>query len=212
MTADDLRHRVARRVGYFAAGLFVLCVVAFLSVGIRTALRARRLREDICKLQLGASTFDEVSRIFPRYTGYVGSHDAIPPSCSSEGCYYLLYVENPILRVIPIFPRTAFFATVRISGNALEDRSVGIEQGRGQHYREAFVHQGANSHFKEDTRIIDEMPRKGASVSFENSARFVQLAREMQLACLVLPGIWSELDDMLPYLKGKRRIRGADGR
>jgi hypothetical protein len=114
--------------------------------------------------------------------------------------------------VIPIFPRTAFLATVRISDNALKDRSVGIAQARGQHYREAFVHQGANSHFKEDTRIIEEskMPRKGASVSFENSGRFVQLAREMRLACLVLPGIWSEPDDMLPYLKGKKSTRSLD--
>ena len=212
MTSDDLRQRVVRRISYFAAGLFLLGVVAFLGVGIRTALRARRLRDDICRLQLGASTFDEVRRIFPRYEGYVGSHDVVPPSCSSEGCYHVLVVENPIMRVIPIFPRTGFFATVLISNNVLTYRSLGIAQARGQRYREAFVHQASNAHFKEDTRIITEskMPRKGASVPFENTPRFVELANEFRLACLVFPVIWSEPEDMLPYLKGKEPTRNSD--
>jgi hypothetical protein len=41
----------------------------------------------------------------------------VPSSCSPDGCSHVLYVENPISKLIPIFPRTGFFATVRISGN-----------------------------------------------------------------------------------------------
>jgi hypothetical protein len=211
MTEDSVPRRVLRRIGYFSAGLSLFGVVTFLSVGIATVVRARRLRNDICRLHLGESTFDEVSRIFPRYEGYVRTHDALPQSCSLEGCSYVLYAENPILKVIPIFPRTGFYASVRISENVLKARSLGIAQARGQRYREAFVQQATDSHFKEDTHIIteSEMPRKGVAVPFENSALFVQLTNELRLSCLVVPGIWSEPDDMLPYLRDKKTSRDA---
>jgi hypothetical protein len=211
MTKDSLRRRVLRRIAYSSAGLFLFGAVAFLSVGITTVIRARRLRNDICRLRLGESTFDEISRIFPRYEGYVRTHDALPESCSSEGCSYVLYVENPVLKVIPILPRTGFFASLRLSENVLKARSLGIVQAREQRYREAFVQQAADSHFKEDTHIITEskMPRKGAAVPFENSALFVRLANELRLRCLILPGIWSEPDDMLPYLRGRKTSRDA---
>src|SRR5467141_2120234 len=106
MTNANPRRRVLDRLGYLSACLFLFSAIAFLIVGIRGARRARRLRDDICKLELGKTTFAEVSRIFPQYEGYVRTHDDIPLSCSPEGCFYVLFVENPISRVIPIFPRT----------------------------------------------------------------------------------------------------------
>ncbi len=161
---------------------------------------------DICKLELGKSTLADVSRIFPKYGGYVGSHDDTGPSCSPDGCFYVLYVENPISKLIPIFPRTALFATVRIFDNTLRERSLSIAETKGQHYSEAFVKQSADSHFKEDTRIITEsmVPRKGVAVRTDNSARFIELANGLRLACLVFPGACAAPDDMLPYLKSRQ--------
>jgi len=207
MTNDNSRRLVLRRVGYFAAYLFLISVIVCLIVGIEDARRAERLRNDICKLELGKSTFADVSRIFPRYSGYVPTIENVPPACSPKYCYYLLYVENPISRVISIFPRAGLFATVRISQNTLRARAVGMAVAKGPRYREAFVQQSADSHFKEDTRIIEEskMPRKGAAVAFENTVRFVELASEMRLRCLVFPGVCSEADDMLPFLRGRKR-------
>jgi len=200
------------RVGYFAEYLFLVSVIVCLIVGIEVARRAERLRDDICKLELGKSTFADVSRIFPKYEGYVGSHDDTPPSCSPDGCYYVLYVESPISKLIPIFPRAGLFATIRISQNTLRARAVGMEVAIGQHSREAFVQQSTDSHFKDDTRIIEEskMPRKGAAVAFENTPRFVELANEMRLRCLVFSGVCSEADDMLPFLRGRKALRGRD--
>jgi hypothetical protein len=170
MTDDSFRRRIWPRVGYLSVGLFLVGLVAFLCVGISTVIRARRLRNEICRLQLGESTFDEVSRIFPRYEGYVRTHDALPKSCSSEGCSYVLYVENPVLKIIPILPRTGFYASLRLSESVLKARSLGIVEAREQHYREAFVQQAADTRFKEDLHIITEskVPRKGVAVPFEN--------------------------------------------
>src|SRR5882724_9596271 len=170
MTNENPR-RWPRRIGYFSACLFLFGVIVFLILGLRVARRARRLRDDICKLELGKTTFAEVSRIFPQYEGYVRTHDDIPSSCSPEGCFYVLFVESPIPRVIPIFPRTGLLATVQISANTIRARSLGIAGAKGQRYREAFVQQSTDSHFKEDTHIITEskMPRKGAAIPFENS-------------------------------------------
>ena len=199
------RNRIFRNIGYVLGSLLALSVIAFVSVGIREARRAKRLRDDICKLELGTSTFADVSRIFPQYAGYVRSHDDVSSSCTPAGCFYVLYVENPIPKLIPVFPRTGLFATVRISENRLRARSLSIAEAKGQRSREAFVQQSADSHFKEDTRIITEskMPRKGAAVAFENSARFVELANELKLDCLVVPGLCPEPDDMLPFLRKK---------
>src|ERR1700676_1511226 len=207
MTNHSPQKRLLRRIGYFSASIILFAVIVFLIVGIKEARRARLLRNEICKLELGKSTFAEVSRIFPKYSGYVGTHDNIPASCSAEGCYYVLYVENQISKEIPIFPPTGFFATLVISDNALRARAFGIVGAKGQRYREAFVQQSADSHFKEDTRIIIEskMPRKGAAVPFENSERFVELANQLKLGCLVLPGVFSEQDNMLPFLRNKAR-------
>ena len=96
-----------------------------------------------------------------------------------------------------------------ITENALKGRSLGIVGTKGQRYREAFVQQSADSHFKEDTRIIMEsiMPRKGAAVPFENPERFVELANELKLGCLVFPGVCSEQDDMLPFLGARPRFK-----
>jgi len=209
MTNANPRRRVLDRLGYLSACLFLFSAIAFLIVGIRGARRAGRLRDDICKLELGKSTFAEVSRIFPQYEGYVRTIEDVPSSCSPDGCSHVLYVENPISKLIPIFPRTGFFATVRISGNTLRARSLGIVEAKGQRYREAFVQQSADSHFQEDIRIITEskVPRKGAAVPFENSARFVGLANELRLGCLVFPGVCSEPDDMLPFLRDKKATR-----
>jgi hypothetical protein len=211
MTNENPR-RWPRRAGYFSACLFLFGVIVFLILGLRVARRAGRLRDDICKLELGKTTFAEVSRIFPQYDGYVRTHDDIPSSCSPEGCFYVLLVENPISRVIPIFPRTGLFATVQISANTIRARSIAIAVARGQRYREAFVQQSTDSHFKEDPRIITEskMPRKGAAIPFENSPRFVRLANELRLGCLVFPGVCSEPDDMLPFLSGRKSLSGAD--
>ncbi len=205
MANDAPGTRTLRRMGYSSVSLLVFGVIAFFSVGIRDARRAKRLRDDICKLELGKSTFADVSSIFPQYAGYVRTHDDVPSSCTPAVCFYVLYVENPISKLIPVFPRTGLFATVRISENTLRARSLSIAEAKGQRSREAFVQQSADSHFKEDTRIITEskMPRKGAAVSFENSARFVELANELRLGCLVVPGLCPEPDDMLPLLRKK---------
>jgi hypothetical protein len=191
------------RVGYFAASLFLLSAIVFLIVGMKDARRAGHLREDICKLELGKSTFADVSRIFPKYGGYVGSHDDTGPSCSPNGCFYVLYVENPISKLIPIFPRTALVATVRVFDNTLRERSLSIAETNGQNYSEAFVKQSADSHFKEETRIITEsmVPRKGVAVRTDNSQYFIELANGLRLACLVFPSVCAGPDDMLPYLK-----------
>jgi hypothetical protein len=206
MTNENPIRRTLYRIGYFAASLFLLSVIVFLIVGIKDARRAAHLRNDVCELEPGKSTFAEVSRIFPKYGGYVGSHDDTPPSCSPDGCFYVLYVENPISKLIPIFPRTALFATVRIFDNTLRERSLSIAETKGQHYREAFVKQSADSHFKEDTRIITEsmVPRKGVAVRADNSAHFIELANGLRLACLVFPGACAAPDDMLPYLKSRQ--------
>jgi hypothetical protein len=206
MTSDNPLRRVLHRIGYFAASLFLLSVIVFLTVGIEDARRAGHLRSDICKLELGKSTFADVSRIFPKYGGYVGSHDDTPPSCSPDGCFYVLYVENPISKLIPIFPRTAVFATVRILDNTLRERSLSIAQTKGQHYSEAFVKQSADSHFKEDARIITEsmVPRKGVAVGMDKSAHFIELANGLKLTCLVFPGACVAPEDMLPYLKNRQ--------
>jgi len=145
----------------------------------------------------------------PQYEGYVRTIEDVPSSCSPDDCNHVLYVENPISKLIPIFPRTGFFATVRISGNTLRARSLGIVEAKGQRYREAFVQQSAVPHFQEDIRIITEskVPRKGAAVPFENSARFVGLANELRLGCLVFPGVCSEPDDMLTFLRDKKATR-----
>jgi hypothetical protein len=211
MTNDNPRRRVLRRAGYFSACLFLVGMIVCLIVGFEEARRAERLRKDVCQLELGKSTFSDVSRIFPRYTGYAPTFDNVPSSCSPEYCYYILYVENSISRVIPIFPRAGLFATVRISQNTLTARAVGIDVANGQSSNEAFVQQSTDSHFKEDTRIISESkgPRKGAAVPFENPARFVELANELRLRCLVLPGVCSEADDMLPFLRGRKALRGT---
>jgi hypothetical protein len=207
MTNHSPQKWLLRRIGYFSASLILFTVIVFLIVGIKEARRARLLRNDICKLELGKSNFAEVSRIIPKYSEYVGTHDNISASCSAEVCYYVLYIENPISSVFPIFPRTGFFATLVISDNTLRGRSLGIAGAKGQRYREASAQQSADSHFKEDTRIIIEskMPRKSAAIPFENSERFVELANELRLRCLVFPGVCSEQDEMLPFLRNKAR-------
>src|SRR5260370_26112401 len=93
MMDQNRRRRILHSLGCLSACLLLIGVIAFLIVGIRDAQRADRLRSEICKLELGKSTFAEVSRIFPQYKGYVRSHDDVPPSCSPEGCFYVLYVE-----------------------------------------------------------------------------------------------------------------------
>ena len=62
-------------MGYFSASLFLFAVIVFLIVGIKEARRAKLLRNEICKLELSKSTFADVSRIFPKYEGYVPTHD-----------------------------------------------------------------------------------------------------------------------------------------
>src|SRR5947207_15811459 len=113
MTNDNPRKLVLRRIGYFAAYLFLVSVLVCLILGIEAARRAERLGNEICNLELEKSTFADVSRIFPRYAGYAPHLENIPSSCSPEDCYYILYVENPISRVISIFPRAGLLATVR---------------------------------------------------------------------------------------------------
>ncbi len=54
------------------------------------------------------------------------------------------------------------------------------------------------------------MPRRGAATPFENLARFVELANELRLRCLVLPGVCSDADDMLPFLRGRKALHGSD--
>ena len=114
-----------------------------------------------------------------------------------------------------VLRRVCYFAAYLFLVGVIVCLIVGIEGARraiGQRSREAFVQQSADSHFKEDTRIIEEskMPRKGAAVAFENTSRFVELANEMRLRCLVFPGVCSEADDMLPFLTGRKALRGRD--
>ncbi len=154
MTNRGSRSRVRHAIIYSSAFLLLVVVIAFLIAGINDVRRARHLRDDICKLELGKSTFADVSAIFPKYQGFVLSHDDISSACSPEGCDYLLIVENPISRLISILPRTALCAKVQISENTLRTRSIHIFESNGQLYREAFVQQSLNSHFSEDVHVI----------------------------------------------------------
>lgn len=207
---DNIHRPGFRRTAYLLLGLFMVSVIAFLGLGLRTIRRAQRLRKDICNLELGKSTFDDVSRIFPQYEGYIINHDNTPASCSPEGCSYVMFVENPIPRGIHIWPRIAFFAKVRISNNVLRERYLCIAQLKRTRSIEIFVQQSLDSKFKEDTRIVSEsmMPRNGVQVSPDDPAQFVRLANHLNQACLVFLGWCSQPKDMLPYLAGKR---GTDG-
>jgi hypothetical protein len=206
MTNDNPLRRVLHRIGYFAASLFLLSVIVFLIVGIKDARRTGHLRNDICKLELGKPTFADVSRIFPKIGGICWSHDDTGPSCSPDGCFYVLYVENPISKLIPIFPQTGLFATVRIFDNTFTERSLSIAETKGRHCSEAFVKQSADSHFKEVTRIITEsmVPRKGAGFARTIPHNLLSWQMGLRLACLVFPGACAVPDDMLPYLKSRQ--------
>ncbi len=199
---DNPNGSVFRRATYLLVGVLLASVITFLGVGARCVRRAQRLRNEICNLELGKSKFADVSRIFPQYEGYVSSHAGLSPSCSPEGCTYIMSVENPLPKAIHVWPRTAFFAKVRISDNILKERYLCIAQLSGKRSIEIFVQQSADSKFNEDTRIVSQskMPRIGVQVSPNDSVQFVQLANRLNQGCLVFLGWCSQPKDMLPYL------------
>ncbi len=207
---DDIHRPGFRRTARLLLALFIVGLAVFLGVGLRTIRRAQRLRNDICNLELGKSTFADVGRLFPQYEGYISSHDNTPPSCSPEGCSYVMFVENPIPKAVHIGPQIAFFAKVRISNNVLRERYLCIGQLKRTQSFEIFVQQSLDSKFQEDTRIVSEsmMPRKGVQVSPDDSAQFVRLANRLNQGCLVFLGWCSQPKDMLPYL-GDARTKNA---
>ncbi|HWZ97849.1 MAG TPA: hypothetical protein VN025_08820 [Candidatus Dormibacteraeota bacterium] len=182
----------------------IASALAFFCVGIRSFRRAQHLRSEISALQIEKSTFADLSAISAKYDGNVLSHDDVPKSCSPEGCSYLLSVQNPVSKLIPIWPQTAFLAKVRISDNVLKERYVCIAQMHANRYIEVFVQQSADSKLREGSRIIREskVPRMGIQVSPHDSAQFTQLANRLKLNCLILLGTCSQPKDMLPDVEG----------
>ena len=211
MIKEDLHRPGFRGIRYLLLSLFVVGVICFLGLGTKCLRRAQRLRNDICNLELGKSTFADVGRLFPQYEGYISSHDNTPPSCSPEGCSYVMFVENPIPKAIHIWPQIAFFAKVRVSNNVLRERYLCIAQLRRTRSIEIFVQQSLDSKFQENSRIVSEsmMPREGVQVSPGDSAQFVRLANRLNQGCLVFLGWCSQPKDMLPSLGDVRAKDGA---
>jgi hypothetical protein len=185
-----------------------LAAAVYLGFSIASARRAARLRDDICLLQPGKSNFDEASRIFRKYSGYVGHLSGSPPQCSPKFCEYVLYVDNPS-KHFRIGPKMGFGAIIEISNDRVVTRYLAIAlQGHNQD-AEVFVEQSTLSGFPEDVRILRTGGRTGVQVSAEASAKFKQLANSLALGCLVWPGGCSQPAQMLPFLRNE--IPRADG-
>ena len=174
--------------------------ILFFVRGFKSYRSAQTLRSQICRLELGKSSFAEVSRFFPDYEG-----NAASAGCSLEGCTYVMYVENPISKAIGIGPRVAFIARVRVYENVLKGRELII--GRSLRHRElsVFVEQSAESKMIEETRIVSysKAPSVGVLVSPNASAEFAKLTSGFNLGCLVRIIGCEQPSEMLPFLKNQ---------
>lgn len=203
--STNFRHRVVHAT-YALLGLCLLFLAIFAVSGAALVRRAQHLRDDVCDLQLGKSSFVDVSKLFRHYTGSVVSHDNVPASCSADGCTYVVTVENPFTKALRVLPRIAFFAKVRISDNVLRERYLCIGQLRGNRAREVFVDQSLDSKLNQEWRVVSEskITRVGVEVSPDSDARFMQLATGLRLRCLVWPWGCREPDDILPFLRSRQ--------
>ncbi len=182
-------------------------VTLFLVLGYRSYRTATNLRTEICRLQLGNSSFEEVSRISRQYQGHIFAHDNLPATCSPEGCTYQMIVENPLSRLIRIGPRTAFIAQVNVYDNVLKGRELIVARMRGGRELDVLVGQFSESDWDGDARIARYSKIAAIEVHLpaHASARFEQLAQNLKLSCVATALGCNEAADILPFLKEKAR-------
>jgi hypothetical protein len=183
----------------------------FLGFGLVSARRAAKLRDDICTLQPAKSNFDDASRVFRQYSGYVRHLSGVPPECSPRYCNYVLNVENPLSKYFRLGPRMGFGAIIEISNDRVVNRYLAIALQGHNEDTEVFVEQSAITRFTGDVRILRTgiPPRIGVQVSVHSSSKFETLARSLALSCLVRPGGCSDPVEILPFLRDE--ARKADG-
>lgn len=182
-------------------------VILFFALGYRSYLTGANLRSEICNLELGKSSFDEVSRIFRQYQGHIFSYGGLPASCAPEGCTYYIFVENPFSRAFRIGPRATFVARVSVSENVLSGRELifaGMREGREL---DVCLIQSSNSDWNGDARIARYSKVETVEVRLpaHASARFAQLADSFNLSCLAIILGCKGPADILPFLKDKLR-------
>jgi hypothetical protein len=188
--------------------LTAACIVTlFFALGYRSYRTAASLRDEICSLELGKSSFDEVSRLSRRYQGHIFSHDNLPESCSPEGCTYVMYVENPLSKAIRVGPRTTLVARLSINENVLNARVLILARIRGGRELDVRLEQFSQSDWVGDARMArySKVDTVVVRVPAHDSMRFLELAGNLNLSCLVKALGCKQPAEILPFLTGKTK-------
>lgn len=189
--------------------LFVLSIVVlvglFFVLGYKSYRTAADLREQICRLGLGKSSFEEVTELSHKYHGLILSHDNLPETCSPDGCTYRMYVENPLSRAVQIVPRSMFLAQVRVNGNLLKGRRLVVAHMWAHRERDVVVEQSSEADWEGDARIArySKVETIEVRVPAHAPARFAQLAESLDLVCFINIFGCDEPSKVLPFLKQK---------
>lgn len=118
-----------------------------------------------------------------------------------------MIIENPLSKVIRIGPRAAFVARVSVSENVLSGRVLILARMRGGQELGVRVGQFSKSDWDGDARIARYSKVETVEVRLpaHASARFAQLADNLNLSCLAIVLGCKEPADILPFLKEKLR-------
>jgi hypothetical protein len=193
------------RVRWLIVAVGVLVVALFFVLGYRSYRTAANLRDEICRLELGKSSFEEVSSLSRHYQGHIFSHDYLPESCSPEGCTYVMHVENPLSKIIKVGPRTAFVVRVSVYEHVLKSRELILARLREGRELDVSLGQFSESDWEGEERVArySKVQTVEVRVPAHASMRFVELADNLNLRCLVKALGCKEAAEMLPFLKGR---------
>jgi hypothetical protein len=120
---------------------------------------------------------------------------------------YLMVVQDPLSKLITIGPRSALVARVFVSENVLTRRELVLARKVGGHELEVLVGQSSASDWDGDARIAKYSKVETVEVYLpaHATARFTQLADDLNLSCLATVLGCNGPDDILPFLKEKLR-------
>jgi hypothetical protein len=194
------------QIVFLLAAVTVTAVTVFMSISAISLRRASGLRDEVCDLKIGQSTFSDVNQLANKYGAHATHSPEVEAECSQSNCSFVFAIKNWPLGKLPFAPKMGFIATLRISDNSLSSRYIALVSGCSGRYMEVFVEQRSDLDLPSGFRIVrrGSLPQVGIQLPPNESPEFTRLAKNLSFKSFVSPtGCTGEPTDMLPFLRDK---------